>query len=268
MVFSTDGFVSRVFDAGGGDKYIHLITPERGRLRVLVKGGKSLLGEQTSCSQPFVYGNYEISCRNGLYWLRKGSVLVPFYVLSDDLSVLALATYLCEVADDLTGEGENAGRLMQLLLNCIYGLDRRIRPPKQVKAVFELLAAVLSGYCPDLFECAECGKETAETMYVDVMNGALLCADCLAKRNEMPVVHGTYAEELREATILCRLTPRALEAARYVMTAPPSRILSFSFEQKEDAELFFAFTETYLLNHLERGFSSLTFYKETERNAK
>ena len=86
MVFSTDGFVCRVIDTGGSEKYIRLITPARGRLQVLVKGGKSPKSGRTACSQLFIWGNYEIGEEGGRYWLKTGSVNNVFSTLPEDLA--------------------------------------------------------------------------------------------------------------------------------------------------------------------------------------
>lgn len=269
MVFSTDGFVCRVIDTGGSEKYIRLITPARGRLQVLVKGGKSLKSGRTACSQLFIWGNYEIGEEGGRYWLKTGSVNNVFSTLPEDLATFSLASYLCEVAEELTDEGEAAGGLLRLLLNCMYGLDQRLYPLAQVKAVFELRAAVLSGYCPELCACRVCGRDctdTDETVYADVTDGALLCAHCLSDAQHIPTAQ--VLDEVREASVLCPLTPHALAAARFVREAPLSRVLSFRLEREADLASFAAFAESYLLHHLGRGFQTLQFYKEVERHGK
>ena len=272
MVFSTDGFVCRVMDTGGSEKYIRLITPTRGRLQVLVQGGKSPKSGRTACSQLFIWGNYEIGEENGRYWLQTGSVNHVFSKLPEDLAAFSLASYLCEAAEELTDEGETTEGLLRLLLNCMYGLDLRLYPLSQIKAVFELRAAVLSGYCPELSTCRACGRDctdTDETVYADVMDGALLCAHCLtAAHADAPAPTALAADEVREASVLYPLTPHALAAARFVRQAPLRRVLSFRLERAADLASFSAFAENYLLHHLGRGFQTLQFYKEVERHDK
>ena len=59
MLITTDGLVARVFDGSGTDRYIHLLTPTRGRLTVTIKNGQSGRASIASYSQVFTYGNYE-----------------------------------------------------------------------------------------------------------------------------------------------------------------------------------------------------------------
>lgn len=269
MVFSTDGFVCRVIDTGGSEKYIRLITPRRGRLQVLVRGGKSPGGARTACSQLFVWGNYEIGHEGGRYWLQTGSVNRVFPALSEDLTTMTLASYLCEVAEELTDEGEETDELLRLLLNCMYGLNLRLCPQAQIKAVFELRSAMLSGYCPDLSRCAGCGQDGAQVsdrIYADVRDGTLWCARCLAAPHAGETSFQESAQ-VQRATLLCPLTPNALAAARFVLRAPLRRVLSFRLEKAADQTAFSTLAEHFLLHHLERGFSTLSFYKEVAKHA-
>ena len=63
--------------------------------------------------------------------------------------------------------------LQSLLLNCLYALSRLGLSESQVKAVFELRAACLSGYTPDLTGCHVCGSQTPERF--DLSAGMLEC---------------------------------------------------------------------------------------------
>ena len=56
------------------------------------------------------------------------------------------------------------------------------------------------------------------------------------------------------------VTPGTLDAMRYIVSCDPKRL--FSFEASADTLALLAqITETYLTTQLERGFSTLDFYK-------
>ena len=108
MLITADGIVIRSYPVGDHDSVVHILTENHGRLPVMVKGSRSKrnCGESASCTQLFTYGNYELYRGKGeFYYLRNGSVLHSFYELSGDLARMALATYLCDVAAELTDEG-------------------------------------------------------------------------------------------------------------------------------------------------------------------
>lgn len=271
-VFTADGLVVRVYPRGEGDRLIQLLTKDRGRLSVIVRHGQSGRDRLATVSQLFTWGNYELSESHGALWLRSGTVLSSFYSLSCDLTRMALAAYLCDLAGEVVnaaeppepGEAEPdemaqfGERLLRMLLNSLYTLEQGTKPPALVKGVFELRTAALAGFCPDLEACAHCGDRYPAESYLDVMNGRLICDTCKQRLNRGGL--GELAdEELGERSILVPLSVSTLAAMRGALAAPDKRIFSFSIQEPE-AEAFAGATETFLLNHLERGFDTLQFY--------
>jgi DNA repair protein RecO (recombination protein O) len=168
------------------------------------------------------------------------------------------------VADDLTPEEaaeEETSLLLKMLLNSLYVLDNGQKPATLVKAVFEFRSAALMGYCPDLSGCALCGEVYPENAYFDIMNGCLICADCQTKRNRLSGRLTEITEELGERRIICPLSSSVLAAVRYALAAPDAKIFSFSLLDREAEDSFEKVAETYLLNHLERDFETLRFYR-------
>lgn len=263
MLLTVDGLVTRSYPVGDHDRLVHIVTAEHGRLPVMVKGGQSKNSPNVACTQLFTYGNYELYHRGEMYWLRAGSVLNAFYDLSCDIADVALATYLCDLTSELTGEGVGAEELLRTLLNSLYMLGQRTRSRTLVKGVFEWRAAALSGYCPDLSRCASCGTEHPTSCYLDIMDGSLLCADCQGRLNRMHVIGGAPGTE-EKRTILCHLSGSALAAVRYAVGAPASKIFSFALQDAADEADFGRAAETFVLNQLERGFDTLNFYKTVE----
>ena len=254
-----DGIVIRVRDVGDHDRYLTVLTAEKGRLTLLSKGSHSIRGPQTAVSQLYTYGNFEYYRRGDFKILKGGSPIEPFYALSREIDRLNLAAYLCDLTGELTDEGQEAGEMLRLLLNALHALCRGGYPQEQIKGAFELRAAAISGYEPDLSGCVRCGKTETDFFYLDVMDGALLCPECLsAGENQVPA--GTYADELREARILSRVPAAVLAAFRYCLRAPQERLLSFALTDPEDLNSFSKTAETYLLSHLGHGFESLRFY--------
>ena len=116
-------------------------------------------------------------------------------------------------------------------------------PEAQVKAVFELRAACLAGYTPELFGCHICGCQTPERF--DLSLGQLECKGC---------------RDPQSAGIRVPVTPEMLEAMRYICLCAPKRLFSFRLGE-EATQALSQLTEGYLQTQLERGFSALDFYK-------
>lgn len=266
MLITANGLVVRSYPSGNSDRVLHILTEEHGRLSVMVKGGASKKAEATkTCTQLFTYGNFELYRGQGgdMYWFRGGSVLTSFFELTKDITSVSLATYLCDVAADLTPEeaGEtNSGLLLKDLLNSLFVLLNRKKSPTLIKAVFELRAAALMGYCPDLSGCGTCGQKTPDNAYLDVMGGRLICADCQTKRNRVRNT-GHTADEFRGHTVVCPISASVLTAMRYIAEAPPKKIFSFSMKDDEEERALERAAETFLLSQLEREYETLHFYR-------
>lgn len=266
--FAVDGLVLREGSYGENDCMFSLLTAERGRITVLAKGARSMKSRVRGGIQPYTFGNYEIAERSGggPGWIRSLAVSESFPGLRTGLLPLMLAAYLSDIAYELSGEGVPAGELLQLMLNTLYLLANRVNPDDEgeilrVKAAFELRVMMISGYAPDLSSCAQCGREAPSDgeWYLDVMNGALVCADCFRKsaaaRIPVPDPHETGS-----ATVMLPLLPSSVAAMQYIADAPPKRVYAFSVPDAHARENLSKVAECYLEQHLERTFESLKFF--------
>ena len=254
-----DGVVVRVRDTGNNNRYLSVLTAEKGRITLLSHGSHSVRSPQIAVSQLYTYGNFEYYTKGSVNILKGGTAIQPFYGLSADIDRLNLAAYLCDVTCELTDEGEEAAEMLRLLLNSLHAISLDLRPQQILKGAFELRAAAMSGYMPDLTGCAKCGKQQADPFYLDVMNGAVLCGECRSEAKSLPA-STVYAEDMREARILGILSPSVLAAFRYSLSAPMERLFSFDLKEETERRDFAKQAETYLLSHIGHGFDSLNFY--------
>ena len=260
MIYTTDGLVIRSRDTGENDRLVTILTPE-GQVTTIAKGARSMKSKMLNLTQPYVYGNFEINQKGNYSWLKGGSSYEMFYRLRDDVEKLFLAAYVCDVAYEVTGEGVPSVDVLRLTLNTLYAIMTDMRPKEQIKAVFELRIAAISGYEPHLDRCEICKTEKTQDIYFDIMNGALLCSECLGSRGIGQRIDPRYAySDVNERSILIPMTPATIAAVRYAVSAPQERVFSFALSEQHDLELFAKIGEGYLLNHLERGFDSLELY--------
>ena len=259
-----DGLVLRVTDVGDHDRSIVLLTADEGKLYITAKGARSVKSKVASLCRICAYVNVETYEKNGHHWLAAGSVNNAFFGISEDLSTFALASYIMQIADEITGEDLPAHEVMRMSLNTLYALENGLKPPEQIKATYELFAANVSGFTPDLSTCSVCDCENyANGIWLDVMNGSLICADCQKKRGGgLPMPE---TDEFQTKNILLPLDSSALEAMRYVASAPLQRIFAFGLSDEKSMSLLCRAAENYLLHHLERDFNTLHFYKNVSK---
>ena len=261
MLSTVDGLVLRAQNYGENDKLITILTAE-GKQTVLAKGARSMKSKIKTITEPFVYANFELNQKgSAVAWIKGGSSTEIFYNLRENVEKLFLATYICDIANEFSGELVDASDMLRLTLNTLFAIVKDLRPLSQIKAVYEIRAAAISGYCPNLDYCEGCESEEEELTYFDVMNGALICSECLNKNGEIVKKNlSTLFDDVRERTVLIPLTPASRSAIRFSIGAPSEKIFSFALSEAEDLKTFSKACEEYLLHHLGHGFDSLDLY--------
>ena len=243
MYMTIRGIVLRVTDYNDRDTLLTLLTQDQGKLTVKARGLRRKNSPLTAPCQLLAFGEFTLFEYRGQYTINEAHAIELFTALRRDLTKLSLGTYFAQTAEVLSQEDFPSPELLSLLLNCLYALSKLNLPESQIKSVFELRAACLSGYTPDLFGCHICGNQNPERF--DLSAGQLECINCRSRES-----HG----------IRMPVTSSVLEAMRYICLCDPKRL--FSFQVGEDTlQQLSALTEAYLTTQLERGFSTLDFYK-------
>lgn len=243
MYLTIQGIVLRVTDYNDRDALLTLLTRRHGKLTAKARGLRRKNSPLTAPCQLLAYGEFTLFEYRGQYTINEASSIELFTPLRRELTKLSLGTYFAQASEVLSQEDLPNPELQSLLLNCLYALSRLNLPEKLVKAVFELRSACLSGYTPDLFGCHICGSQNPDRF--DLSAGQLECRNCRSRDSggiRMPV------------------TPPLLEAMRYICLCDPKRLFSFQIGE-ETLDALSKLTEAYLTTQLERGFSTLDFYK-------
>ena len=243
MYMTIQGIVLRVTDYNDRDALLTLLTQQHGKLTVKARGLRRKNSPLVAPCQLLAYGEFTIFEYRGQYTINEAHSIELFTPLRRDLTKLSLGTYFAQVSEVLSQEDYPSPELQSLLLNCLYALANLDLHEKQIKAVFELRAACLSGYTPDLFGCHICGSQTPERF--DLSAGQLECKNCRSAESN---------------GIRLPVTASVLEAMRYICLCDPKKLFSFRLGN-ETLEKLSSLTEAYLTTQLERGFSTLDFYK-------
>ena len=242
MYLTTKGLVLRVTDYNDRDSLLTLLTPNHGKITVKARGLRRKNSPLIAPCQLLAYGEYTLFEYRGSYTINEANALELFQPLRRDLGKLSLGTYFAQAAEVLSQEDLPNPELISLVLNCLYGLTKGL-PEMKVKAVFELRSACLAGYLPDLSGCHVCGRQDAARF--DISAGRLECPECRSRDSggiRMPVSAG------------------ALGAMRYITLCDPKRLFAFDLGEESLSQLS-SVTESFLTTQLERGFSTLDFYK-------
>lgn len=243
MHLTIRGLVLRVTNYNDTDALLTILTHCQGKLTIKARGLRRKNSPLAAICQLLVYNEFTLFEYRGMYTINEAHPVEMFQSLRSNLQKLSLATYFAQVAELLSQEDLPNPEMLTLTLNSIYALAYHNIANEQVKAVFELRCACLSGYTPDLHGCWKCNRFTSDLF--NISEGRLECVECQGLESNgirMPVNAG------------------ALEAMRYICSCDAKHL--FAFRVGEDTMLYLsAISESYLVTQLERGFSALDFYK-------
>ena len=233
----------RVTPYNDTDALLTVLSQDQGKLTVKARGVRRRNSPLVAACQLLSYAEFTLFEYRGMYTINEAHAIELFVPLRSDLQKLSLSTYFAQVAELISQEDTPNPELLSLVLNCLYALCKLAVSEEYVKSVFELRIACIAGYAPDLSGCVHCGMENPELL--DMSGGHLVCSCCrlfAASGIRMPLTQGM------------------LDAMRYICGCGSKEIFSFRIGDGTAEKLSYV-TEGYLTTQLERGFSTLDFYK-------
>ncbi|WP_251319383.1 DNA repair protein RecO [Flintibacter muris] len=246
MHITTKALVLRTVDYKESDKILTLFTQDQGKLTASARGCRKKGSAIAAGCQLLAWSEMVLYDYQGRWSVKEAAVERLFQGVRDDIERLALGCYFAEAAELLAVEGLPSRSLLSLTLNSLHTLDTmQEKPLPLVKAAFEWRAMALAGYEPLIDGCAVCGANPPENPRFHLREGVLHCAKCRGEVGE---------------GISMPLSIPALAALDHILHGDPKRLFSFRLEGEPMKQLADA-AEAYLHTQLERGFSTLDYYK-------
>ena len=242
MLLSTNGLILREQNTGEDDRIVTILTKERGVIRAFANKARRIKSKNTSATSLLSYSRLTLYYGRDKYTINEAEPIEVFFHLREDILLLSLAQYFCELCLTLAPKEEEAEEVLRLTLNTLSMLAGEKRTPAFLKAVYELRLLSMAGYMPDMTMCESCGCYEAQEMQLLLRSGRLRCAGC-----------GPAAEPV------ATLPKGVLFAMRHIVYADCHKLFSFSLPEKSLLTLSDA-CERYLLAQLDRGFGTLQFY--------
>lgn len=249
MHITTMALVLRTVDYKETDKILTLLTRDQGKLTASARGCRKKGSAIAAGCQLLAWAEVVLYDYQGRWAVKEAAAERLFQGVRDDIERLALGCYFAEVAELLAVEGESSPELLSLTLNSLHALDKmQEKPLALVKAAFEWKAMALAGYEPLIDGCDVCGASPPKEPRFHLREGVLHCAGCRDGVGE---------------GISMPLSPQALAALDHIVHGDPKRLFSFRLEGEGLKQLADT-AEAYLHTQLERGFSTLDYYKSLQ----
>lgn len=247
----TEGLILKEQSVGESDKLVTVLTKTHGIIRCFSRRAKKLSSSVSSACQMMTFSRLEIHEGREKYIINSAHVIKSFFEAFSDLERLSLGYYICETAIKMIPENMPSEDYLQLVLNCLYAISVKQKSLTQIKAVYELRMMLLSGICPNVLYCNECGAYETDDgqMYFEPAENIMYCPLCCFRTGNI--------QKCISVSMGC------ITAVRFCMTAEPKKILSFTLSQPSMRDME-KFSERFFLAQNNFYCQTLDFYKSVK----
>ncbi len=166
-------------DFGEADRLLTLYTREHGKVRAIVKGARKIASRKAGHLEPFTRVRLQLARGRDLMIVTQAETVEAYPALREDLTLTGYAAYVLELLDRFVPDEQIAvPSLYRLLTETLSRLATESIPWLTVRS-YEMRLLDLLGFRPQLFECANCGKEiVAEAQFFSAALGGAVCPNC------------------------------------------------------------------------------------------
>jgi DNA repair protein RecO (recombination protein O) len=177
--FRADSIVLRHSDWGEADRLLTLYTREQGKVRALAKGARKLTSRKAGHIEPFTHVTLQLAKGRDLLIVTQAETINAFLAVRDDLIKTGYAAYILELLDRFTYEEEGPNpSLFRLLVESLERIEKEADAWLAVR-YYEMRFLDFLGFRPQLFECANCGREILpEDQFFSFTAGGVICPRC------------------------------------------------------------------------------------------
>lgn len=239
---TTDGLIIREQNIGDSDKLITILTRNMGIISAYAAGSKNIKSKKGASTSLLSFSSLTLKKKGEFYRVSEASPIKVFFKAGDDIEILSLAQYFCELASAHAPNDETCEQVLRLILNSLHFLSEKKRNLFLLKAVVELRLLSIIGYMPDLVACKKCINYESDIMYFDTFEGDLYCSNCAEYKKDFAVLNLTL-----------------LTAMRHIIYSDFEKLFSFTLPDEACRALSMV-TEKYLINKTEQKLKTLSFF--------
>ncbi len=187
MLVGTEGIILKNRKYRETDSLLVIFTRKIGKVNAIAKGVQRPKSNLRAGVQPFCYSDFLLYKGRSLYTVSQCEPREVFYSIREDLKRLSYASYLVELVETVTNEGQTNNRLFNLLAKTLYILTEAEIEMDPIIRAFEIHFLEYSGFKPEFNQCINCGRSKSPSWKFSFQGGGVLCHLCfeedLASRN-------------------------------------------------------------------------------------
>jgi DNA repair protein RecO (recombination protein O) len=175
-----EGVVLRRWYAGEYDKWVSLLTPDCGKLRLRVRGGRKPKSKMGMLTEPLSHIKARVIEGREQRLLVQPHLVRSYVNVRLDLERLTIALALGETLDRWLPEEHPEPEVYAVLVDALGSLEGGALPAGvAAQAIWRWLAVL--GYAPEVGQCARCGAAGGDGCMI--ISGHLLCERCAPRED-------------------------------------------------------------------------------------
>ncbi|MDQ3876953.1 MAG: DNA repair protein RecO [Actinomycetota bacterium] len=175
-LYRDEGIVLKTIKLGEADRIITLFTRQSGKVRAVAKGIRKTKSRFGARLEPFTQVRLMIYRGRNLDTITSADIMTSFDELRRGYAPLTAATAMVDAVEKITPDRETAYSTYALLLSGLHALTQT--DPASIVPAFLVKLLSLSGYHPQLTECAGCERSGIELVGFSAALGGAVCEDC------------------------------------------------------------------------------------------
>ncbi len=193
--FRVDAVVLRHSEYGEADRLLTLFTRQLGKIHALAKGVRKIASRKAGHLEPFTHVRLQLAHGKGMFLVTQADTVDAYLPLRDDLVLTGHAAYVLELLDRFSYEDQTENPAAFRLLTETLARLAAHAEPWVVLRYYEMRLLDLVGFRPQLFECANCGREIQpEDQFFSFTAGGVICPRC---GHGLPNLHLISLETLK-----------------------------------------------------------------------
>ena len=176
-IYKTKGIILRSRDLGETDRIITILTQKKGKISAIAKGIRRPGAKFSGNLELFCYSDLVLAEGRDLDIVTSAESINCFKSFREDLKKTAIAFYVVELTDKLTGEKVQFTRILNLILETFNKLETKT-DLDLLKTYFMLNLIEELGFKPELTNCLKCHLKPKKPCFSS-KEGGLLCHNCV-----------------------------------------------------------------------------------------
>jgi DNA repair protein RecO (recombination protein O) len=177
--FRVDAVVLRHSDYGEADRLLTLYTRQLGKTRAIAKGARKIASRKAGHIEPFTHVRLQLAKGRDTLIVTQADTVDAYLPLRDDLILTSQASYVLELLDRFTYEDETENSAIFRLLTDTLSRLASNSDVWLVIRYYEIRLLDHLGFRPQLFECANCGRDIKpEDQFFSFGAGGVICPRC------------------------------------------------------------------------------------------